>query len=539
MLIRWGVVRHRPGVDRVRTERTGLFRGPKVRSSAVEAARLKRWITAVVAVSVLVGVVLRFLPASPMWLDEAISASLAQEAGLGWSQLVEALRHDGHPPLYYVLLALWTGLLGDGDVAVRSFSGALGVVSLPLVWLVARRHLDRTGTWLVLGVMASSPFAIRYSTEARMYLMILVLLLLGHLAVARAWDSPSLGRLAAVSTVVAALLLTHYWSFFLVAVVGVGLIEAGRRGGGDRAFRLVGAVAAGCMAFVPWLPVFLDQLAHTGTPWSPAPRPTVVAALTLEAYGGGRGSEALLVVVVLSVLVVLGVGTRSTTSGAVLGWTDLGWLRVVAGIGLATMLLGAAVSLATDTAFQGRYGMFALVPVVLAAGLGLRRMPGVGAVAVLVLLVVLSGVSVARELGRDRTQVGVVAAAILDEATSDDLVVFCPDQLAPAGHRLLAGHLTTLSYPMLDDGRRVDWSDYALRNASVDVAAVAEGVLHRTSVGSVVWLVWMDGYETFDAQCGELRLELADRLGRPTKVVRADGDAFDDAANLSRFPGRP
>jgi hypothetical protein len=293
------------------------------------------------------------------------------------------------------------------------------------------------------------------------------------------------------------------------------------------------------MAFVPWLPVFLDQLAHTGTPWSPAPRPTVVAALTLEAYGGGRGSEALLVVVVLSVLVVLGVGTRSTTSGAVLGWTDLGWLRVVAGIGLATMLLGAAVSLATDTAFQGRYGMFALVPVVLAAGLGLRRMPGVGAVAVLVLLVVLSGVSVARELGRDRTQVGVVAAAILDEATSDDLVVFCPDQLAPAGHRLLAGHLTTLSYPMLDDGRRVDWSDYALRNASVDVAAVAEGVLHRTSVGSVVWLVWMDGYETFDAQCGELRLELADRLGRPTKVVRADGDAFDDAANLSRFPGRP
>ena len=57
MLIRWGVVRHRPGGDRVRTERTGLFRGPKVRSSAVEAARLKRWITAVVAVSVAVMVV--------------------------------------------------------------------------------------------------------------------------------------------------------------------------------------------------------------------------------------------------------------------------------------------------------------------------------------------------------------------------------------------------------------------------------------------------------------------------------------------------
>ena len=534
-----GVVGLRPHGDRVRTERTGLFRSPKVRSSAVEEARHKHLITAVVVVSVVGGILLRFLPASPMWLDEAISASLAEEAGLGWSQLVEALRHDGHPPLYYVLLALWTSLLGEGDVAVRAFSGVLGVVSLPLVWLVARRHLDRTGAWLVLGVMASSPFAIRYSTEARMYLLILVLLLLGHLAVVRAWDSPSLGRLAAVSAVVAALLLTHYWSFFIVAVVGIGLLGGGRRGGGERAFRLAGAVAAGCMAFIPWLPVFLDQLAHTGTPWSPAPRPTVVAALTLEAYGGGRGSEALLVAVVLSVLVVLGVGTRDSASGAVLGWTDRGWLRVSAGIGLATMLLGATVSLATDTAFQGRYGVFALVPVALTAGLGLRRLPGAGAVPALALLVLLSGVSVARELARDRTQVGVVVEAVLEDGAGGDLVVFCPDQLAPAGHRLLAGRFTTLSYPMLDDGRRVDWSDYAQRNGAVDVALVADRILERASTGSVVWLVWMDGYETFDAQCGELRLALADRLGRPTKVVRADGDAFDDAANLSRFPGRP
>jgi len=533
------VVLQRPCGNRTRTERTGLFRGPKVRSSAVEEARRNRWIAGVVAVSVIGGIVLRFLPASPMWLDEAISASLAEEAGLGWPNLVEALRHDGHPPLYYVLLALWTNLLGEGDVAVRSFSGVLGVASLPLVWLVARRHLDRTGAWLVLGVMASSPFAIRYSTEARMYLLILVLLLLGHLAIVRAWDSPSLGRLAALSAVVAALLLTHYWSFFVVAVVGVGLLLRGRMEDGDHALRLAGAVAAGCVAFVPWLPVFLDQLAHTGTPWSPAPRPTVVAALTLEAYGGGRGSEALLVAVVLSVLVVLGVGTRDSASGAVLGWTDRGWLRVSAGIGLATMLLGATVSLATDTAFQGRYGVFALVPVALTAGLGLRRLPGAGAVPALALLVLLSGVSVARELARDRTQVGVVVEAVLEDGAGGDLVVFCPDQLAPAGHRLLAGRFTTLSYPMLDDGRRVDWSDYAQRNGAVDVALVADRILERASTGSVVWLVWMDGYETFDAQCGELRLALADRLGRPTKVVRADGDAFDDAANLSRFPGRP
>ena len=56
-----------------------------------------------------------------------------------------------------------------------------------------------------------------------------------------------------------------------------------------------------------------------------------------------------------------------SSAGSVLGWAEERWLRLAAGIGLATMVLGAGVSLATDTAYQGRYGVFALVPVVLAA----------------------------------------------------------------------------------------------------------------------------------------------------------------------------
>jgi len=501
-----------------------------------------------VLAAVVAGVALRFVAPSPLWLDEAISASLADEAVRGWSGLVEALRHDGHPPLYYVLLAGWSKVAGDGDRALRAFSGVIGVVCLPLAWSVARRHLDRWGALLALGVLATSPFAIRYATEVRMYELILVLLLLGHLAVVRAWERPTPLRLAAVSVVVAGLLLTHYWSLFAVAVAAVGLAAgaspAGRRRGIDaqRVGRLLVAVGVGCLAFVPWLPVFLDQAAHTGTPWSPAPRPTVVVALALEAFGGGRGSEALLVVVALSVLVTIGLATRWNSDGGppVLGLADEGWLRVVVGFGVATVGLGAVASLATGTAFQGRYAVFALPPLLLAATVGLRRLPAGAGLAGLVVLALLSGVSVAREVGRGRTQVGEVADAVVAHGSPGDLVVFCPDQLAPAGHRLLADRFATLAHPALDDGRRVDWRDYADRNAVVDVdsvaaAVVAEAGTARTAGAANVWLVWMDGYETFGSQCPDLRLALAERLGRPTKAVYADADRFDDAANLSRF----
>jgi len=535
-------------------ERSEAPGGPTVRSAAVNRAgggatpTVLRWGTTVVLAAVAIGVVLRFAAPSPLWLDEAISASLADEAARGWSDLVDALRHDGHPPLYYVLLAAWSEVAGDGDGVLRAFSGVLGVASLPLAWLVARRHLDPWGALLAVGVLATSPFAIRYATEVRMYELLLVLLLLGHLAVVRAWERPTPRRLAAVSVVVAGLLHTHYWALFAVVVaaagLAVGISPAGRRRGipAQRAGRLLAAVGVGCLAFVPWLPVFLDQAAHTGTPWSSPPRPTVVAAMALEAFGGGRGSEALLVVVVLSVLVTLGLSTRrgSGDGPPVLGFADEGWLRVVVGFGVATVGLGAAASLATGTAFQGRYAVFALVPLLLAGSVGLRRLPPGAGLAGFVVLALLSGVSVARELDRGRTQLGEVADAVVADGSPGDLVVFCPDQLAPAGHRLLADRFTTLAHPALDDGRRVDWRDYADRNAAVDVdsvadALVAEAGVARSAGAANVWLAWMDGYETFGGQCPDLRLALAERLGRPTKAVYADADRFDDAANLSRF----
>ena len=54
---------------------------------------------AVLAV-IAVGVVMRFVTASPLWLDEALSVHIAG----GEEDLGDALRRDGHPGLYYLLL---------------------------------------------------------------------------------------------------------------------------------------------------------------------------------------------------------------------------------------------------------------------------------------------------------------------------------------------------------------------------------------------------------------------------------------------------
>ena len=92
---------------------------PTEHDTAVPAAGdppVDRWLVVVTTLVVLVGVVLRFLPRSGLWLDEALSVNIAN---LPIGDIPSALRKDGHPPLFYVLLHLWNSLGTDSDWWVR------------------------------------------------------------------------------------------------------------------------------------------------------------------------------------------------------------------------------------------------------------------------------------------------------------------------------------------------------------------------------------------------------------------------------------
>src|SRR5437016_9919278 len=224
-------------VVEARTRRTGWTEPelPKPRRSPPRAAVIN-WQTAVVAAVVAIGVGLRFFARSDLWLDEALTVNVAR---LPLSRLPEALRHDGAPPLYYVLLHGWMRVLGTGDFAVRSLSSVCSVASLPLAWMAGRRVGGRTAAAGTLVVVASSPFAIRYATEARMYSLVGLLVLAGFLALSKALQKPTAGRLVAIGLVTAALLLSHYWAVYLLAATGLALVPLARRGPRREAARRV------------------------------------------------------------------------------------------------------------------------------------------------------------------------------------------------------------------------------------------------------------------------------------------------------------
>jgi mannosyltransferase len=463
-----------------------------------------RWVAAGVAAAVLVGVVARFALRSPLWLDEALSVNIA---GLGLGEVGDALRQDGHPPLYYWLLHAWMRVVGDGDLAARSLSGVIGLVSLPLAWLAGRRLAGASGARWALVVVALSPFAVRYSTEARMYALVMALVLAGYLALAAALERPTWGRLAGVATAAGALLWSHYWSAFLLAVVGAGLVVAWWRSSGaarDAAGRSALALVAGGVLFLPWVPSLLDQLSSTGTPWASPSRPTTVVAVTLDDLGGGGWSEARLHGALTLLLVVVALlGRRSGAREVVLSARPqpaVRWELAVAGAALG---LGAAVAFAGRSAYASRYAAIVVPLVLLAVAVGLVVLPGALRAVAAVAWVGTALVGIGQNALVDRTESGEVAEIIAGGAQPGDVVAVCPDQLGVSLQRVLDQldvGIEVRPYPTDGDPRFVDWRDYEERNQAADAGTFAQR-LHDDAGDAAVWLYWNAAYRTFEGQC--------------------------------------
>ncbi|MGH2720327.1 MAG: glycosyltransferase family 39 protein, partial [Actinomycetota bacterium] len=318
---------------------------PRPHVPAAQARREPRPLLAAgIALALVAGLVLRVLVDSPLWLDEALSVNIAR---LPVPDLLDALRRDGSPPLYYLLLHVWIGWFGAGDAAVRSLSVAFSVATLPLAWLAGRRLGDRRGAWAAVLLVATSPFAVRYASETRMYALLMLLALGAWLALSASLVRPTVTRLAALGLVTGLLCLTHYWALYLVAAMFLAACWFTRTDATrPAALRAVGAMAAGGLLFVPWLPSFVFQARHTGTPWG-EPGGLRILPYALEGWSGGRGPAALGLAAILCLLAAAAVlrHRRGDRDPALV----LAWL--VAG----TLGIAAAAELAVGVSFALRY----------------------------------------------------------------------------------------------------------------------------------------------------------------------------------------
>jgi mannosyltransferase len=493
--------------------------------------------------AVALGLVLRFVARTPLWLDEALSVNIAK---LPLDQITDALRHDGHPPFYYFLLHLWMDVFGSGDIAVRALSGVISVLTLPLAWWAARRRGGRVLASITVAIVALAPFALRYATETRMYALVMGLVFAGYLLLDDVVRRGRHGilRLVGITLITAALLYSHYWALWLVGAIFLVLawraVRAGNEDLRQGARRALFALVIGGVLFVPWLPVMLYQSAHTGTPWAGPQRPTSILAVTLGDFGGGGFRDADFIGTVLAMLFALGLFGRGVARDRIeLELRTARQFRYEATVVALTLGLGTAAAYVASAAYASRYAaVFFPLFILIVAG-GISRFVGRWLrFAVLCVVLALSLMGAYHGATAPRSQARQIAASVAEHAEPGDLVVYCPDQLGPAGARVMPDGLDQVVFPDFAPPERLDWVDYNQRIEQADAAAFATAAAARAGASRGVFLVWNGEYRGVQGQCEAVLDGLSAARGGGQVLVPDGGGDYFEHAQLVWFPAQ-
>ena len=413
------------------------------------------------------------------WIDEGITIGISSHR---LSQIPTLLHEDGSPPLFYLVLHFWIRAFGTSEIATHFLPLLLSLLCIPAGYWAGREIFGRRAGLVAAALMATSPFLNWYSTETRMYSLVVLLSIVGLTLAWRAFRDRDPGVALGAVVVLAALLYTHNWGLYLTAATGLTLFGvAWYRGDRRLAWWVAGCDAAVFVLWLPWLSVFLYEAGNTAAPWAVRPNLGDFFADPSTALGGTIG-------ILVVPLLVLGAAWSRRAAPTTATMSAAGPLAAIAMSTTLAGFLGAQL----EPSWTVRYLAVIVGPFLLAAAgaLSASRPGWWVAMGTCVLLVAwaLIGLVLPNPNARyAKDNMAAVARAASARLKPGDLVVITQtEQTAVAAHYLPGGlEYVTPTGPVSDTGV-VDWRDIVGRlQQAVPCQAVAPS-LDALPVGAAV-----------------------------------------------------
>ena len=394
------------------------------------------------------------------WIDEGISVGISSHHA---GQIPSLLTRDGSPPLFYFLLHYWMAAFGNSEIATHFLPLIVSLAAIPLgYWSGSTLFGRRAGRWAA-ALMATNPFLGWYSTETRMYPLLIALVTVGLTFAVRAVRDRSVRDAVAAVLAYTALLYTHNWGIYaVVATVAVLGARALKEGDRSLAKQIALAGAAAAILWLPWFPYFLDQARTTAAPWAVRPNIGNFFADQASVLGGTLNFA-------VAPLLAFGAwftgGLRTTRESRVSG--------TLAGIGLLTGVLGF-LGAQIEPSWTVRYLAVIVAPLLLgSAGAMASSLRGRR-----VLTAACAGLAAWSFIGSllpnpsapyAKSNVAAIARSVDPQLSSGDVVVVTQtEQLAVLYHYLPSGLVYVTPTGLVRDPSVVDWRNivYRLQHAS-------------------------------------------------------------------------
>ncbi len=364
-----------------------------------------------------------------LWLDEGTSV---RTASLPTGELLARLaRPDTPPPLFHLLLHVWIKRFGDSEAAVRLLPLLFGVLSVFMVYKVGRLLFGaRTGLLAAL-LVAASPFHIQFSQEARMYSLMVFLVLASYYFFLRLLQEGARGPRLAYVLFSVLLLYTHVYGWFFLGAQAASyltLLLARPRPALPLGTWLK-LQAAIVLLFAPWMVLLVQQVLRVQEGfWIREPG---LPALS-NAFVRYAGSWLLLgLFALLAGIAFLEARRQDRTrhgqaqDRAAQGLSARSKWSVLAVWAVIPVLVPIGLSLILQPFFISRYGIGASVAIFLLAAKGLSSIPvPLVRVGLVVLILAAAGAVLVKQYQKvDKEQWREAAAYVNANARPQDLVV--------------------------------------------------------------------------------------------------------------------
>lgn len=232
------------------------------------------------------------------WSSEAIDQALFQNQIIPASQLQQyqglkpdstvtdtihslAVEDPQHPPLYFLIARQWMEWFGSSITASRSLPALLSLLSLPLMYLLAKELFNSSLTGLIATTLiAISPIDILFAQTARQYSLLTVLILASSYALVKVTHSRNrwFWGLYIISSILG--LYTHLFFALTLAAHGAYILLIQLNSKPDKKkhfpnliiqFLIVLIIILSC--YLPWMITLINHLsrAESTTSWTKVP----------------------------------------------------------------------------------------------------------------------------------------------------------------------------------------------------------------------------------------------------------------------------
>src|SRR5947209_6127150 len=197
--------------------------------------RIPPWVSAgallVVLIAISAFIRTRYL-GGQFWMDEAITTGIASHS---LSAIPGLLRHDGSPPLFYLLLHFWIRAFGSSEAATHSLPLLLGLLTIPVGMWAGWSLFGRRAGIMAATLFAFSTWLTEYAQETRMYELMGLLGIIATAALIHAFVYRRRKYLIVFAVCEALMLYTHAWGMFfgagaVLALIPIWLNSDDRRG---------------------------------------------------------------------------------------------------------------------------------------------------------------------------------------------------------------------------------------------------------------------------------------------------------------------